>query len=175
MKDEGTVREALRRYHAENGFAGDAMTAETIQVRLFGRVAELPNPRFQRALLARHDLHHVITGYGTDLRGEAELGAWELAAGPRHWLSPPPWAEPPRSSFGALRELASRARWMALGAFVWANNGAALMLGVLAPVRTLKAFVRGLGCRSLYRDEAGYEALLEMRVEELRARVGTRA
>ncbi len=25
-----------------------------------------------------NDLHHVATGYGTDVLGEAEIGAWEL-------------------------------------------------------------------------------------------------
>ena len=81
-----TVREGLARYHADNGFAGDAMTSETIQMHLFGQTLDLPNPEFQRPLLARHDLHHVLTGYGTDLRGEAEMGAWELGAGPGHWF-----------------------------------------------------------------------------------------
>ncbi len=168
------MREALRHYHAENGFAGDAMTSETIQVRVLGHAADLPNPRFQRALLARHDLHHVLTGYATDLCGEAELGAWELAAGPWHWLSPPRWAELPSAPVPSLRGLASRARWVALGAFVWLNNGAALALGVLAPVRTLRAFARGLACRSLYADALAYDSLLDMRVDELRARLRIR-
>lgn len=170
-RDE-TVREALRRYHVANGFKGDAMTEDTVQVRVFGHVGDLPNPRFQRPVLARHDLHHVLTGYATDLRGEAELGAWEIAAGPWHWLSPPPWAELSSAPVPALRMLASRAVWAGVGAFVWLNNGGALLLGVLAPVRTMKAFVRGLRCRSLYLDASEYEALLDMRVDELRARVG---
>jgi ubiquinone biosynthesis protein Coq4 len=135
------VHDALARYHAENGFRGDAMNAETIQMRIRGRTIDLPNPRFQRHLLARHDLHHVLTGYATDLRGEAEMGAWELAAGPGHW-------------------------------FVLVNNVGALLLGALAPVRTVKAFVRGLACLSLYDDCAPYEELLAMSLSELRARLG---
>jgi len=118
-----TVGEAVGRYHEENGFAGDATIVDTLQVHLFGHTLDVPNPRFQRTLLAKHDLHHVLTGYGTDLRGEAEVGAWELAAGPRHW-------------------------------FVWLNDlGATLALGGLCPLRTAKAFARGLRCRSLYRDD----------------------
>ncbi len=136
-----TVREALRDYHEQNGFAGDAMTEETVQVRLLGRVLDLPNPRFQRHLLARHDLHHVLTGYATTLAGEAEMGAWELAAGPGHW-------------------------------FVALNNLGALLLSVLAPRRTLRAFVRGLSARSLYRDDTPYEELLDMPLDELRAKLG---
>lgn len=165
MQRAETVREALRRYHEANGFKGDAMTAETLQVRILGHVGELPNPRFQRALLARHDLHHVVTGYGTDLRGEAEMGAWELAAGPKLWIRPPPW-----SGVG-LGSAARLALFLGLGAFVWANNVGALVLGVLAPIRTARAFVRGLFARSLYADEAEYEELLDMTVDALRARL----
>jgi len=136
-----TVADALARYHEANGFAGDAMTAETLQVSLFGLPAvDMPNPKFQRHLLAKHDLHHVVTGYGTDLRGEAEMGAFELGAGSRHW-------------------------------FVWANNLGALALGVACPVRTARAFVRGLYARSLYLDDTPYEELLAMPLAELRARL----
>jgi ubiquinone biosynthesis protein Coq4 len=86
MADARTVREALSEYHRENGFKGDASTAETLQVRVLGHTADIPNPRFQRHLLARHDLHHVLTGYTTTLVGEAEIGAWELGAGAGHWF-----------------------------------------------------------------------------------------
>jgi len=136
-----TVAEALARYHEANGFASDAMIAETIQVSLFGSPpVDLPNPKFQRHLLAKHDLHHVVTGYGTDLRGEAEMGAFELGAGSLHW-------------------------------FVWANNLGALALGVACPIRTAKAFWRGLRARSLYLDRTPYEELLAMPLDELRARL----
>lgn len=136
-----TVAEALARYHAENGFRGDAMVEDTLQVSVFGLPAvDMPNPRFQRHLLAKHDLHHVVTGYGTDLRGEAEMGAFELGAGSLHW-------------------------------FVWLNNVAALWLGVLCPWRTARAFVRGLKARSLYLDDTPYEALLAMSLDALRERL----
>jgi ubiquinone biosynthesis protein Coq4 len=136
-----TVREALARYHRDNDMRGDAMDQDTIQMRVLGEVVDLPNPKFQRHLLARHDVHHVLTGYGTDLRGEAEMGAWELGAGPGHW-------------------------------FVWVNNVGALALGVLCPLRTLRAFSRGVRARSLYREAIDYEAILDMPIEELRDRLG---
>ncbi|MCB9594623.1 MAG: hypothetical protein H6719_17955 [Sandaracinaceae bacterium] len=140
-----TVAEALARYHAANGFRGDAMVMETLQVSVFGLPSvDMPNPKFQRHLLAKHDLHHVVTGYGTDLRGEAEMGAFELGAGSLHW-------------------------------FVWLNNVSALFLGVLCPWRTLRAFVRGVKARSLYLDDTPYEALLAMPVDELRARLRVEA
>jgi hypothetical protein len=42
-----------------------------------------PNTRARKRLVQAHDLHHLLTGYGTDLIGEAELGAWELGTGLR--------------------------------------------------------------------------------------------
>ena len=42
-----------------------------------------PNTQSRRRLLLAHDLHHLLTGYGTDLVGEAEAAAWELGSGVR--------------------------------------------------------------------------------------------
>ena len=42
-----------------------------------------PNTKARKRLVLAHDLHHVLTGYGADLAGEAELGAWELGTGVR--------------------------------------------------------------------------------------------
>ena len=42
-----------------------------------------PNTKGRKRLVVDHDLHHLLTGYGTDLLGEAELGAWELGTGLR--------------------------------------------------------------------------------------------
>lgn len=116
-----TVADALARYHRENGFREDAMVAETVQVRLFGLPpVELPSPRFQRHLLAKHDLHHVLTGYGTDLRGEAEMGAYELGAGSLHWFV---WL----NNLGALW-LGLLCPWRTLRAFVRGSRARSLYL-----------------------------------------------
>lgn len=42
-----------------------------------------PNTKGRKRLVLAHDLHHLLAGYGTDLIGEAELGAWELGTGLR--------------------------------------------------------------------------------------------
>lgn len=61
-----------------------------------------------------HDLHHVATGYGTTLVGEAEIGAWELASGCRHYY------------------------------VAWILNLGAVVTGLfLAPRRVVRAFQRG--------------------------------
>jgi hypothetical protein len=41
----------------------------------------LPNFRWRRRAILRHDLHHVLTGYPCTLRGEFQMAAWEFAAG----------------------------------------------------------------------------------------------
>jgi hypothetical protein len=167
-----SVREGLARYHAANGFAGDAMTAKTLQMKVFGMTLDMPNPPFQRALLARHDLHHVLTGYGTDLRGEAEMGAWEIAAAP--WLRPRAFGRlVPADEVRELTEIIPVPRWLIGAVFVWSNNVGALFLGLLAPIRTIRAFARGLRCRSLYDDDgASYDELLSLSIAELEGRLG---
>jgi hypothetical protein len=42
-----------------------------------------PNTKGRKRVVLAHDLHHLLVGYGTDLIGEAELGAWELGTGVR--------------------------------------------------------------------------------------------
>ena len=49
------------------------------QLVLVGRRVSLPN--FFQGLLFKHDIHHMITGFGTDLAGELKLLCWEVGAG----------------------------------------------------------------------------------------------
>ena len=93
---------------------------------------------------ALHDLHHVLTGYGTSLREELRLAAWELGSGGCAWT-----------------------------VAYWVDRIAATLLGlVCTPATTVRAFRRGLGERNLYgraRDE-----VLARDVEDLRAELGIR-
>jgi hypothetical protein len=72
-----TVREQRERYFAENGFGTSAYDAAVFRVRVGPICLPFPNP----GLLPFHDLHHVLTGYGTGLIGEAETSAFELRTG----------------------------------------------------------------------------------------------
>ena len=49
-------------------------------IMLFGRPQFLL-PNFFRHLFFKHDIHHLITGFGTDLIGELKLLCWEVGAG----------------------------------------------------------------------------------------------
>src|SRR5690606_11263295 len=89
MPPEWTLRQGRDRYLADNGFTMDEYSASTFAIELLGRKLRLPNPPSRQRVIALHDLHHLLTGYGTDLTGEGEIGAWELRAGcntPFLWL-----------------------------------------------------------------------------------------
>lgn len=140
-----TVREARDRYLAENGLTLDAYTAPTFEIDLRdlgGGVWRLLNIPARKRAIPLHDLHHVVTGYGTDLVGEGEIGAWELIGGCN-----------------------SLFLW-------WINLGALLVGFLLAPRRVARAAWRARGQRTLYRDSDPYECLLRMTVADIRARLG---
>lgn len=139
-----SVRAALDDYLASNGFDihdYDAPTYEVDLAEVTGEVWAFPNLPARKRAVPRHDLHHAVTGYGTDVLGEAEIGAWELVAGCNSLFL----------------------RWInlsAVGLGLW-----------LSPWRTVRAAARAVGQRTLYRDPLPYPALLEMTVGELRARL----
>jgi hypothetical protein len=140
---EMPVVEARDHYLAENGFEVGAYTAPTFRIRVFGVTWTLPNWASRRRVVPFHDLHHVVTGYGTDLVGEAEVSAWELRCGSL-------------DSF-----------------FLWCFKLGAVSLGlVLAPSRVVRSFRRARGQRNLYGDPRSYQAILALPLGELRAGLG---
>jgi hypothetical protein len=132
-----SVREARDRYLAENSLSLESYAAPGFPVQLAGRVFSVPNP----GLLPWHDLHHVATGYGTGLVGEAEMSAFELRGGcgsPLVFL-------------------------LCVGAIFFAM--------FVAPRRVVRAWRRARGARTLYHTSVPYEDLLRMSVAELRRRL----
>jgi hypothetical protein len=138
------VREARDLYLAENGFTTESYDSPTAQGSIFGMKFSVPNPPPHQRAIRFHDLHHVATGYGTDHAGEAELSAWQARLGLRR-------------------------AGLYVAAIVLAN--AAIGVAV-APRRTLAAFRRARGGRSLFSIDADYERLLELSVGGLRTSLG---
>lgn len=133
MKDE-TVRAGRDRYLAANSLDLDSYAARGFPVYVGRWGVLLPNP----GLLHLHDLHHVVTGYGTGLVGEAEISAYELRAGCRSFM----------------------VHLLCVGAILCAV--------FVAPRRVLRAWRRARGARTLYRTNIPYETLLDMSVAQLR-------
>jgi len=77
-----TLREGRGVYFAENGLPADGGYADRwVVVKVASiPVFVFPNTEGRRRDVPFHDLHHVLTGYGTTVVGEAEIGAWELGS-----------------------------------------------------------------------------------------------
>jgi ubiquinone biosynthesis protein Coq4 len=136
-----TVREARRAFFARSGLDERGYRAAWVRFKLGPLPVIFPNTAGRRRAAPLHDLHHVATGYRTDLRGEAEIAAWELAAGCGDYAA------------------------------AWVLDGLTLALGlVLAPRRVLRAWRRGRRCRSLY-TLGSDERLLDETVGALRRRL----
>lgn len=143
-----TVRRARDAYLEENGFTEESYAAAWTEASAFGIPIKVPNTPRHRWAIMLHDLHHVATGYGTEMPGEGEISIWEARRG--------------------LRPLGLYvAAIVALGSL-----GGAL----LAPRRALAAWrTSGERRASLFAcgdTQADYEALLDMTVGELRAKLG---
>jgi len=143
-----TVRRARDAYLAENGFTVASYADKWTEATVFGIPIKVPNtPRHAWAIML-HDLHHVATGYGTDMRGEGEISIWEARRG----LKPLGLYVATIVVFGSL--------------------GGMLM----APRRALAAWHAADGSApSLFAGgdtDAEYEALLALTVGELRTLLG---
>lgn len=101
----------------------------------------LPNFGWRRAALARHDLHHLLTGFPLTPAGEMQLAAWEFAAG----------------RFPHAGATAFCLPLVSMGA-------------ILLPRRTFAAFLRGRRGTSLYKLGLSSD-LLARPIAELRDQV----
>ncbi|MGH0032273.1 MAG: hypothetical protein ACQGVC_20975 [Myxococcota bacterium] len=141
--DDWTVAEARARYFETNGFGADGgYDDDWVRFAVGPFPIRFPNTDGRKAAVPAHDLHHVATGYDTDLAGEGEIGAWEIASG--CWQA--------------------RAAWLLNSLAVWP------VLFYALP-RVYRAFVRGRHSRNLY-DGTPVAELLDAKVAVLRARLG---
>jgi hypothetical protein len=141
---ELSARSARDAYLAENGFSVETYDAQGSTVTVLGFDFYRPLTPRARWAIRLHDLHHVLTGYGTDLVGEAEVSAWEVRRG--------------------TRGLGLYVRGIVFGAF---------LLGFfVAPRRTFAAW-RGAGRGpSLFTAGLEFESLLSLDVHTLREQLG---
>jgi hypothetical protein len=137
-----TVREARDRFLGRNGFRLEDYSAPTYALRIWRLHLRLPNTKAHRWATPLHDMHHILTGYGTDWIGEAELAAWELRAGCK-----------------TLDVYCLDLAGVIIGLF-------------MSPAGIWRAFIKAKGQRTLYRDSMLRESALQMTVGEVRARLG---
>jgi hypothetical protein len=135
-----TIATEIERYMQINGFTREEYTAKTVPVKVGPIVFRLPNGPARQRAIAQHDVHHVLTGYATDLTGEAEIGAFELRAGCT-------------SLFLHVINLAAVVAGV-----------------LIAPRRVLRAWKRARGARTLYALALAASDVERLEVEALRAR-----
>src|SRR5436190_5780545 len=86
--EESTMREARRRYFEVNKFVPNGGYDDAwVDFKLGPLPFPFPNPPSRVKAVKYHDLHHVLTGYDTDIVGEFEISAWEIAAGCRSFAA----------------------------------------------------------------------------------------
>lgn len=136
------VEQGLDAYLRANGFTTAGYAEPSVELSAGPFTFRVPNPPARQRAIAQHDVHHVLTGYGTDLVGEAEVGAWELRAG------------------------------CTTPFLYFINLTAALMGLLLAPRRVARAWWRGRGQSTLYRAGLGAGEVAGLSIGALRSRLG---
>jgi hypothetical protein len=130
-------------YFQRNGFAADGGYSQRWVTVMLGPLPfSFPNSAARVRAVRYHDLHHIVTGYQTTLRGEAEIAAFELASG--------------CTRFPAAFHL---------------NLGALAIGSLIAPGRCLRAFARGRRGDNLYARELT-APLLAQTVGAMRSELG---
>jgi len=137
-----TLRDARQRYFEHAGFGDGGYNDKWVRLKAGPLTLRFPNTKARLRAVKLHDLHHVLSEYDTSWSGEAEIGAWEIAAGcGRHYAA-------------------------------WLLNLGAIAVGLfVAPRAMYAAFLRGRKATNLYGGEFA-EALLERTVGEQRAALG---
>ena len=96
-----------------------------------------PNTASRKKALVFHDIHHIVTGYQSDWRGEAEIAAWEVASG--------------CGDYGAA----------------WFLDLGGIAMGLIFyPVKTFRAFIRGRRTTNFYLSNYPKEDLVKMSIAE---------
>ena len=145
MTIEESLREFYRTNHLDERWMGIAIGEKRLKVWLMRLI-----PKSLRDWLKVHDAHHLITGYNTDLAGEAEIAAWAL---PRNGLN-----------FGA-------GSWI-LPFLTAADSVIPILIGlILMPKRIINAWKKGKGEYSLHKLDS--ELVLAMEFDTARRYVAT--
>lgn len=79
-----TIGNALIDYYKTSGFSKTDYTAKWFGYKFLGIPVLLPNPKGRGNALRRHDFHHVLWGFQSDLKSECLISAFEIGSARRH-------------------------------------------------------------------------------------------
>jgi hypothetical protein len=134
-----TVKEVMQAFFKKYNLGEDGGINKTwAKIKVGPIYLPLLNIPARRKVLVFHDIHHIVTGYTGDWRGETSISAWEIASGcGKYWVA---WV----LDIGAI----------AIGLFIY-------------PKSVYRAFIRGLRTKNLYHDKISRETALDMQVKKL--------
>lgn len=137
------LKDALQLYFSKYHFVDGGYHLKWFKIKMGPLYIPLPNTKARIAAVKLHDIHHIITGYEANLKGEAEIGAWEIASGCGKYY------------------------------IAWLLNAGAFFYGMFFfPVALFRAFMRGrLAQTNFYYNTTYDEALLNKSVGELKQMV----
>jgi hypothetical protein len=137
-----SVREGINQFFERFGIPPDAYTMKHFTLPLGPFRIRVPNIPGRVVVARFHDIHHVLTGYPANWKGEAEIGAWEIATGCRSYF------------------------------IAWFLNGGALLIGLMRwPRAVWRAWLRGRRTRTNLYHDFDYDTVLSMKIKDLRASI----
>ncbi|HKR06227.1 MAG TPA: hypothetical protein VJY62_16445 [Bacteroidia bacterium] len=133
------VKDALPVYFSQYHFKDGGYNLKWFKIKLGRFFIPLPNIKARVDAVKIHDVNHLITEYTADYKGEAEIGAWEIASGCGKYY------------------------------VAWILNLGSFFIGMfLYPGFLLRAFLRGRKCANSLYNHPYDEALLNKTIGELR-------
>jgi hypothetical protein len=137
------LAEGLAHYLDRNHLGDGGYSDRWFRINFFWKFTIiLPNIPNRVRAVRFHDLHHVLAEYATGLRGEAEIGAWEIASGCGRYYA------------------------------AWILNTGSMQYGIfLFPRAVYQAFIRGCQSGNLYHGTEYNTELLASTVAEMRERL----
>lgn len=145
IMEQKTPRQILSQFYIDNNLPPDGgQSCSSVKIELTKKISfYFPNFDERRRAVIKHDIHHLVTGYKTNITGESEISAWEIGSNCKTY-----WA-----------------------AFLIDTSG--LMIGLPFNFwGVLKAFAKGRKTKNLYHDTISMEESLDMPIEELKIHLG---
>ncbi len=138
------VKDALQAYFSKYHFENGGYHLKWFKIKLGPVFIPLPNTKGRIEAVKIHDIHHLLTEYPATLKGEAEIGAWEIASGCGPYVA------------------------------AWVLNFGSFFYGMICYPRAVhRAFMRGRSISTnLYHGVEYDEQLLRKEVGEVRRFVG---
>ena len=72
----------LAEFYKKNKIPSDGgVNKNTFEIKVFGIILTLPNPKFRKDVTHIHDIHHLLNKCNTTWKGEAFIAGWEISTG----------------------------------------------------------------------------------------------